>query len=126
MVELPPPGAEGGEPDDKDKPLPSWNAVCVMGLRVYAKDPDVTITLDTPKDAQQAASVTVDEKTPAGATYVVPRTLYGVLSTPCSVSHLKSVQQTRRPAVDPRVFCALRGRHTTKRPAALYSVKGNR
>ena len=46
----------------------SWNAVCVIGLRVYAKDSEVSITLADPKDPEEAASLTVDEKTPAGAT----------------------------------------------------------
>jgi hypothetical protein len=54
--------------DDDEDTGPPWNAVIVMGLRVYAMDPDVSIELVTPKDAQEGASLTVDEKTPAGAT----------------------------------------------------------
>jgi hypothetical protein len=60
-------GKKNSSDTDDDAP-PPWNAVCVMGLRVYAKDSDVTITLVKPKDAEEAASLTVDGSTTAGAT----------------------------------------------------------
>jgi hypothetical protein len=47
---------------------PPWNAVCVIGVRVYAKDPQVSITLVKPKDPEEAAILDVDGATPAGAT----------------------------------------------------------
>jgi hypothetical protein len=48
-------------------PVTPWNAVCVMGLRVYAQDPDVTIALVRPDSMVEAASLTVTDA-PAGAT----------------------------------------------------------
>jgi hypothetical protein len=50
----------------KKNPNP-WNAVCIMGLRVYAQDPAVSITLIKPKDEEEAASLDVDGNQ-AGAT----------------------------------------------------------
>ncbi|KAE8867705.1 hypothetical protein PTNB29_01616 [Pyrenophora teres f. teres] len=56
------------------KPAPAkeevkpWNAVCVLGLRVYSLDPEVTIKLVKPKDAEEAAILDVDGDTAAGAT----------------------------------------------------------
>ena len=56
------------------KPTPAkeeakpWNAVCVLGLRVYSLDPEVTIKLVKPKDAEEAAILDVDGDTAAGAT----------------------------------------------------------
>ncbi|KAK3683453.1 hypothetical protein B0T22DRAFT_483314 [Podospora appendiculata] len=44
-----------------------WNAICVLGLRVYAKDPAVTVTLAEPKSEEEAASLVVDAQA-AGAT----------------------------------------------------------
>ncbi|KAK0634587.1 hypothetical protein B0T17DRAFT_502226 [Bombardia bombarda] len=44
-----------------------WNAVCVLGLRVYAKDPEVTVSLAEPKNAEEGASLVVDSE-PVGAT----------------------------------------------------------
>ncbi|KAK3344849.1 hypothetical protein B0H65DRAFT_508665 [Neurospora tetraspora] len=38
-----------------------WNAVCVVGLRVYAQDPDVTVTLATPSTAEEGASLVMDQ-----------------------------------------------------------------
>jgi hypothetical protein len=37
-------GAEHSGRDEQDSP-DAWNAVCMLGLRVYAMDPDVTITI---------------------------------------------------------------------------------
>lgn len=45
-----------------------WNAVCVVGLRVYAKDPTLKITLAKPKDNEEAALLDADGTAPAGAT----------------------------------------------------------
>ncbi|OHE93421.1 calpain family cysteine protease [Colletotrichum orchidophilum] len=44
-----------------------WNAVCVLGLRVYARDPEVSIKLVKPSDAEEASSLIVDGEA-AGAT----------------------------------------------------------
>jgi hypothetical protein len=52
-------------PDNAPKP---WNAVCVLGLRVYSQDPDVSIKLVKPKDVEEGAILDVDGDTPAGAT----------------------------------------------------------
>lgn len=44
-----------------------WNAVCVACLRVYSRDPDLTITLVTPEDKQGASNLVTGQE-PAGAT----------------------------------------------------------
>ncbi|KAF2194304.1 cysteine proteinase [Zopfia rhizophila CBS 207.26] len=54
-------------PADENKQNP-WNAVCVMGLRVYSKDPEVSIKLIKPKDAEEGAVLDADGATQAGAT----------------------------------------------------------
>jgi hypothetical protein len=51
----------------KEEPKP-WNAVCVLGLRVYSQDPEVSIKLVKPKDVEEGAILDVDGDTPAGAT----------------------------------------------------------
>ncbi|KAF1940561.1 cysteine proteinase [Clathrospora elynae] len=51
----------------KEEPK-SWNAVCVLGLRVYAQDSEVSIKLVKPKDVEEGAILDVDGDTPAGAT----------------------------------------------------------
>lgn len=51
--------------DNKQK---SWNAVCVLGLRVYSQDPDVNIKLVKPKSLEEGAILDVDGDTAAGAT----------------------------------------------------------
>ena len=61
----PKPGLES--PEDAEKPLRPWNAVCVIGLRLYAKDPEVTITLKQPKDAEEASSIAFEGIPPADA-----------------------------------------------------------
>ena len=45
-----------------------WNAICVLGLRVYSQDPEVSIKLVKPKDAEEGALLDVDGATQAGAT----------------------------------------------------------
>lgn len=45
-----------------------WNAVCVLGLRVYSQDPEISIKLIKPKDVEEGAILDVDGDTPAGAT----------------------------------------------------------
>jgi chemotaxis protein histidine kinase CheA len=45
-----------------------WNAVCVLGLRVYSQDPDVSIKLIKPADPEEAAVLDADGATAAGAT----------------------------------------------------------
>lgn len=60
-----PPGSTSNADDNVVR---TWNAVCVLGLRVYSKDPEVTIKLVKPKDAEEAAILDVDGETPAGAT----------------------------------------------------------
>lgn len=59
-------GRNGDGDDDDDDGTP-WNAVCVMGLRVYAQDEEVTVTLVKPDTSVEASSLTVGD-TPAGAT----------------------------------------------------------
>jgi hypothetical protein len=44
-----------------------WNAICVLGLRVYSLDPEVSIKLVKPKDAEEGALLDVDGAQ-AGAT----------------------------------------------------------
>ncbi|KLU81664.1 calpain-9 [Magnaporthiopsis poae ATCC 64411] len=44
-----------------------WNAVCVIGLRVFSRDSEVSVKLVKPKDAEEATSLSVGT-TPAGAT----------------------------------------------------------
>ena len=51
----------------KEQPKP-WNAVCVLGLRVYSQDPDVSIKLVKPKNGEEGAILDVDGDTAAGAT----------------------------------------------------------
>ncbi|KAH7128524.1 hypothetical protein B0J11DRAFT_431772 [Dendryphion nanum] len=51
--------------DKKQKP---WNAVCVMGLRVYSQDVEVSIKLVKPTDPEETAVLDADGATPAGAT----------------------------------------------------------
>lgn len=57
-------GETAGGPDDEFVPEDgsgaSWNAVCVIGLRVYSQDSSLTITLADPKDAEEASSVAVN------------------------------------------------------------------
>lgn len=80
---VPPPGAGGPvsisgddaapQPAGNTPPLPDnkqnpWNAVCVLGLRVYSQDPEVSITLVKPKDADESAVLDADGATQAGAT----------------------------------------------------------
>jgi hypothetical protein len=52
---------------EKEEPKP-WNAVCVLGLRVYSQDPEVSINLVKPKDAEEGAILDIDGDTAAGAT----------------------------------------------------------
>lgn len=53
---------DSGNDDDSQ-----WNAVCVACLRVYSRDPDLTITLVDPEDRQGASNL-VRGQDPAGAT----------------------------------------------------------
>lgn len=55
-----PPPARSGAP-------PPWNPVCVMGLRVYALDPEVSVALVEVSGDEEGASLTTDGE-PAGAT----------------------------------------------------------
>lgn len=45
-----------------------WNAVCVLGLRVYSQDPEVSIKLLKPKNVEEGAILDVGGETAAGAT----------------------------------------------------------
>ncbi|KAF2027066.1 cysteine proteinase [Setomelanomma holmii] len=47
--------------------IKSWNAVCVLGLRVYSQDPEVSIKLIKPKNVEEGAILDVGD-TAAGAT----------------------------------------------------------
>ncbi|KAF3043352.1 hypothetical protein E8E11_007845 [Didymella keratinophila] len=51
--------------DDKPKP---WNAVCVLGLRVYSQDSEVSIKLVKPKNVEEGAILDVGGEIAAGAT----------------------------------------------------------
>jgi hypothetical protein len=62
---LPPRRSEPTPTSSAPKP---WNAVCVLGLRVYTQDPEVSIKLVKPKDAEEGAILDVDGDTLAGAT----------------------------------------------------------
>lgn len=61
-----------GAPPPRDVPQTQepkpWNAVCVLGLRVYSQDPEVSIKLVKPKDDEECAILDVDGETAAGAT----------------------------------------------------------
>lgn len=54
--------SDSEEPDDGE-----WNPVCVACLRVYSRDPDLTITLVSPEEKQGASSLVTGQE-PAGAT----------------------------------------------------------
>jgi len=56
---------ETSPPDSKSAP---WNAVCVIGLRVYSKDAEVSVKLVKPRDAEEGAALDADGLTPAGPT----------------------------------------------------------
>jgi hypothetical protein len=62
-----PPAPRSTKGDD-DKTPKTWNAVCVLGLRVYSQDPSVSIKLVKPKDVEEGAILDVDGDTMAGAT----------------------------------------------------------
>ncbi|KAI1074465.1 calpain family cysteine protease [Whalleya microplaca] len=59
--------SEKSDEGDKLNLNSPWNAVCVLGLRVYARDPELTITLVKAKEGKEATALTVDGQ-PAGAT----------------------------------------------------------
>jgi hypothetical protein len=72
-----PPSAYGGDaapqpaanaPASADNKQNPWNAVCVLGLRVYSQDPEVSIKLVKPKNASEGAVLDADGATQAGAT----------------------------------------------------------
>lgn len=52
---------------DAEPKLSPWNAVAVVGLRVYARDPDVAVSLIKPTETDEVTNLTVEGK-PAGAT----------------------------------------------------------
>lgn len=51
--------------DNRSRP---WNAVCVLGLRIYTQDAGVSINLVKPKNAEEGAILDVGGDTAAGAT----------------------------------------------------------
>ncbi|KAF2503244.1 cysteine proteinase [Lophium mytilinum] len=61
----PQPAAPAAATDANPNP---WNAICVVGLKVYARDKDVSIKLIKPKNPEEGAMLDVDGATPAGAT----------------------------------------------------------
>ncbi|KAJ9605055.1 hypothetical protein H2200_010445 [Cladophialophora chaetospira] len=54
------PEPEPGAEPSADENSTSWNAVAVIGLRVYSKDPELAIKLVKPKDPEEAALLDVD------------------------------------------------------------------
>lgn len=64
-VHAEPPLDEASDSDDSDDDYDQWNAVCVACLRVYSRDPDLTITL---VEGNQGASSLIRGQEPAGAT----------------------------------------------------------
>lgn len=58
---------ESPDSDSEDGADGQWNAVCVACLRVYSRDPGLTITLVTPEDKQGASNLVTGQE-PAGAT----------------------------------------------------------
>lgn len=56
---------ESSDSDDSGDDYDQWNAVCVACLRVYSRDPDLTITL---VEGNQGASNLIRGQEPAGAT----------------------------------------------------------
>ncbi|KAF2127810.1 cysteine proteinase [Dothidotthia symphoricarpi CBS 119687] len=62
-----PPATPQPPPTQDTKPKP-WNAVCVLGLRVYTRDAGVSIALVKPRDDEEGAILDVDGGTAAGAT----------------------------------------------------------
>ncbi|KAK4171425.1 putative calpain [Triangularia setosa] len=53
--------------EDEDSPKVPWNAVAVLGLRVYAQDSGVTVHLAKPKSDEEGASLVIDSQA-VGAT----------------------------------------------------------
>ncbi|KAF1850642.1 cysteine proteinase [Cucurbitaria berberidis CBS 394.84] len=66
--EAPAPNPHANPRPVADKGPKPWNAVCVLGLRVYSRDPEVSIKLVKPKDLEEGAILDIDGDTAAGAT----------------------------------------------------------
>lgn len=64
-VHAEPPLDEASDSDESDDDYDQWNAVCVACLRVYSRDPDLTIIL---VEGNQGASNLMRGQEPAGAT----------------------------------------------------------
>lgn len=60
--------ADSGTRSPMDHSIKPWNAVCVLGLRVHSKDPEVSIKLVQPKNAEECALLDVGGETAAEAT----------------------------------------------------------
>lgn len=58
-------GDEDGDEDDEDDEATPWNAVCVIGLKVYSKDPQ--LSLQVVKPAEEDLEVTLDLDHPAAS-----------------------------------------------------------
>lgn len=54
------------QPPKSDNELKPWNAVCVLGLRVYSLDAEVSIKLVKPQSVEEVAILDVDGGTQAG------------------------------------------------------------
>ena len=59
--------SESNDNKDDDPTTKPWNAVAVIGLRVYGCDPNVSITLKEPNNAEDATMLTLKGQ-PIGAT----------------------------------------------------------
>lgn len=58
-------GDEDGDEDDEDDEATPWNAVCVIGLKVYSKDPQLSLRVVKP--AEEDLEVALDLDHPAAS-----------------------------------------------------------
>ncbi|KAL1617062.1 hypothetical protein SLS54_008057 [Diplodia seriata] len=61
----PSPQEAGAKAADDEEGSP-WNAVCVVGLRVFSKDSEMTIKLEAPASAEEGSALNVDGEATGG------------------------------------------------------------
>ncbi|KAL1635918.1 hypothetical protein SLS58_010023 [Diplodia intermedia] len=61
----PDPQEAGAKAADDEEGSP-WNAVCVVGLRVFSKDSEMTIKLEAPASAEEGSALNVDGEATGG------------------------------------------------------------